>query len=819
MIFDYPYTDMHELNLDWFLAKFKDLVETWNNVESEWNSLHDYVQNYFENLNVQTEIDNKINAMILNGTFADIVSPFVTAALPALVAGQLPDVVAAQISSVVAAQISAVVADQLPAVAAAAAAQEVGTWLAAHIDPDTGYVIDDSLTVSQAAADAKTVGDNLTAIRRSINEDISSTDIWEQGSIISDGSETSNTTRIRTKGMFDSNMFSGASASGDYSFAVIKYDYIGQYVGIYLTDGTFGTSSAVKFVTAFDFSAYPDSNFRLVLRKTSDPTSDITPSVGVNVNVHELKFNIYSDDHIINTTWADNMAVKWNDGTLHSSSIMKVSDFIYLSGNDFSLNLLTAVFTSSSTFGLAFYDKYKNYITGYELTVGDSFGSIIRHYDTPSNASYFRTIWYMDEATYGTWYGTRVKNPNNHYYIAAADSVNADKWKADYICDGVSDVGTISLALRRAIFSGMGKLVFAEGTYHINEFPFEDFTGINIAFPLGLVNITRYQTVLDIVGEGYGSIRKLNTGNELIHGVHFVIDQNVYNNLDANKQYAIFGTATNQDGSRLYPGTKVKFSNMSFVMPDNQKKIICIDGYWMTALSFDNIQMMAVSGDAVTPGGAINPEDLHIPVEGTIGIRGLQGSCYGINNIWSNSFAWGFDIGFQVVGEHIVGMSLGARYCNHAFVFGSLNNTWASSLVHPNTLINCCDEFNFNLPIFGHHDAKQNISLIDYNLEWRANYAALGGDLATELTPGETYGEMRFTSTSVPYTNVVNIKYWETGHGYNVKTVNGAHAFRGSTLLRNSYTPQLCQTYYDTDLNKLLIYDGVNWRDMNNNIV
>ena len=170
MIFEYPYTDMHELNLDWFLAKFKELVETWNNVESDWNDLHDYVQHYFENLNVQTEINNKINAMILDGTFADIVSPFVTAALPALVAGQLPDVVAAQISSVVAAQISAVVADQLPAVAAAAAAAEVGDWLAAHIDPDTGYVIDDTLTVQNAAADAKTVGDALSNVNGVISD-------------------------------------------------------------------------------------------------------------------------------------------------------------------------------------------------------------------------------------------------------------------------------------------------------------------------------------------------------------------------------------------------------------------------------------------------------------------------------------------------------------------------------------------------------------------------------------------------------------------------------------------------------------------------
>lgn len=37
----------------------------------------------------------------------------------------------------------------------------VTSWLNSHVDPDTGYVIDDSLTIENAAADAKAVGDAL----------------------------------------------------------------------------------------------------------------------------------------------------------------------------------------------------------------------------------------------------------------------------------------------------------------------------------------------------------------------------------------------------------------------------------------------------------------------------------------------------------------------------------------------------------------------------------------------------------------------------------------------------------------------------------
>lgn len=238
MFFEYPYSDMHELNLDWFLKKFKELVEEWNQVQDDWTSLHDYVQNYFDNLNVQTEIDNKINAMILDGTFADIVSPFVTAALPALVAGQLPDVVAAQISTVVAAQISAVVADQLPAIAASAAAAEVGDWLAAHIDPDTGYVIDDTLTVSQAAADAKTVGDNLDILTDKstlldgyvddLNHDIFHKKVIDGadftiGDLDASGEESASTTRSRT-GFLTGSKKIYFSPSPDTAYKIFGYD-------------------------------------------------------------------------------------------------------------------------------------------------------------------------------------------------------------------------------------------------------------------------------------------------------------------------------------------------------------------------------------------------------------------------------------------------------------------------------------------------------------------------------------------------------------------------------------------------------------------
>ena len=66
----YPYTDFHEMNLDWFLSTFKELNAAWEDIKlafddvtDAWATMRNYIQHYFENLNVQTEINNKINAI------------------------------------------------------------------------------------------------------------------------------------------------------------------------------------------------------------------------------------------------------------------------------------------------------------------------------------------------------------------------------------------------------------------------------------------------------------------------------------------------------------------------------------------------------------------------------------------------------------------------------------------------------------------------------------------------------------------------------------------------------------------------------------
>lgn len=71
-----PYSNFHELNQDWFLNEFNKVLEQWKAMQKNFDSLHDafndlksYVQDYFKNLNVQDEINNKLDSLVADGYF------------------------------------------------------------------------------------------------------------------------------------------------------------------------------------------------------------------------------------------------------------------------------------------------------------------------------------------------------------------------------------------------------------------------------------------------------------------------------------------------------------------------------------------------------------------------------------------------------------------------------------------------------------------------------------------------------------------------------------------------------------------------------
>lgn len=131
---EYPYSNLHNVNLDWVLQKVKEWGQMVEDNNTRFESLEQanedfkaYVTNYIENLDYQTAIDDKLDRMFESGVLGEYLQPYVSPV--------------------------------------------VTTWLDEHITEPTGVVIDTSLTVAGACADAKVVGDKLQRLENNLITD------------------------------------------------------------------------------------------------------------------------------------------------------------------------------------------------------------------------------------------------------------------------------------------------------------------------------------------------------------------------------------------------------------------------------------------------------------------------------------------------------------------------------------------------------------------------------------------------------------------------------------------------------------------------
>lgn len=83
------YSNFHALNQDWFLDEFNKLVRQWeamqkkfDNLQDAFNDLKNYIQDYFKNLDVQEEINKKLDQMSEDGTLNILLQMHARTVLP-----------------------------------------------------------------------------------------------------------------------------------------------------------------------------------------------------------------------------------------------------------------------------------------------------------------------------------------------------------------------------------------------------------------------------------------------------------------------------------------------------------------------------------------------------------------------------------------------------------------------------------------------------------------------------------------------------------------------------------------------------------------
>ena len=61
------------------IASQNEVIGVANDLQVAFQQLHDYVENYFDNLDVQEEINNKLDAMVEAGTLQEIITAYIQA--------------------------------------------------------------------------------------------------------------------------------------------------------------------------------------------------------------------------------------------------------------------------------------------------------------------------------------------------------------------------------------------------------------------------------------------------------------------------------------------------------------------------------------------------------------------------------------------------------------------------------------------------------------------------------------------------------------------------------------------------------------------
>lgn len=75
---NFPYTDFHNLNLDWVLNTTKDLDTKWDTYYAQWNKWQSDIQNYIDNLDYIAAIDNYLDNLKASGELSDIIDTWLT---------------------------------------------------------------------------------------------------------------------------------------------------------------------------------------------------------------------------------------------------------------------------------------------------------------------------------------------------------------------------------------------------------------------------------------------------------------------------------------------------------------------------------------------------------------------------------------------------------------------------------------------------------------------------------------------------------------------------------------------------------------------
>ena len=380
--------------------------------------------------------------------------------------------------------------------------------------------------------------------------------------------------------------------------------------------------------------------------------------------------------------------------------------------------------------------------------------------------------------------------------IAASDSINSDKEKADVVCTGTNDNATI-----QSIIDSIGErsaiLQFANGHYYFDSFSVHDGYYYGLYF-------AKYQREIILRGCNHDHRANITTLESIGQCVVFEVTQTAFNVLPSNQESYFIGS----NREYQFPYKVIGIEDISFYIPDYTKPIIGIDGAYCADMHVE--KCFFTSGGDYEDDTNVNPK--------CVAVRGCGQGNIGYNYYFKHIKILGWGTGFQITGEHLQVVDCIAQKTAYGFVFGNCSAVpyprGGSTGLHPITMINCGAEANSIGAIYfgtGHVNA---VSIIDFNMEagtpstnpWGSEYNFSADDNSSFI------GEISYAilQNFTPWVHIQKNAWDTNAHASKFRTVDLVAPFSGTTANRPT-DPVYMSQYFDTTLNKMLTWNGSAW--------
>lgn len=392
-------------------------------------------------------------------------------------------------------------------------------------------------------------------------------------------------------------------------------------------------------------------------------------------------------------------------------------------------------------------------------------------------------------------------------FVAANNSSDADKRKADIVLTGNDDADILNNIIESLCASKGGEIVLFPGDYIIDTL--KSVTYNRVVYKYGLY-IPHDRG--DITIRGIGSVHKYSNVSFQSNycGATIRLSDSVFTSLGNEENVAVIGSYPQWTYSLSF----FKLKNIAFYIPDFTKQLVVVDGKFASEMSCEDIFIS--SGADVSDDSNVNPK--------CIGIRACNGGNNGRHYCIDYCKIIGVGTAFHIAGEHLLMKQCAAQRCAYGFVFGEVDflqsigqNSRNTTGIHNITMTNCCFEYVWKGVVFG-SGQKNAITITDLNCEdsstdnvWKTI------KLIEDVGNGSFRGYISYYLISTSTWQLSTNNLWGDQSAGNIgiywETVNLMARRYGNTSQRPTQMVDVGFRYLDTEVNKEVVRTPSGWTD------